>query len=209
MGRSGSRYLTVERCYGLDLAKLTQLGFLSPGKKATGPWCWASSDKPDETAATVEVTCDLRELDAPTFTILYKSGEERIEIQGALLTTQPHYGGIRYWFGCPRCGMARRWLYAYPQTRRHRFACRRCHGLRYYSHRESHPDRLSRKAKKLWRRAGGEDGCEPWQKPKWMRWATFSRLVLAGRAAQEEADRIILGRLGVQLASIMRRHGSQ
>jgi hypothetical protein len=31
---------------------------------------------------------------------------------------------------------------------------------------------------------------EPWQKPKWMRWDTFSRLVLAGRAAQDGGDRI-------------------
>jgi hypothetical protein len=93
-------------------------------------------------------------------------------------------------------------LYAYPAHGRERFKCRRCQGLRYYSHRESREDRLSRKARKLWRRAGSSDGGEPWQKPKWMRWGTFSRLVLAGRAAQEEADWIVIRKLGAGLARI-------
>jgi hypothetical protein len=83
--------------------------------------------------------------------------------------------------------------------------CRRCQGLRYRSHRESREDRLSRKASKLWRRAGSTDGCEPWQKPKWMRWETFSRLVLAGRVAAEEADYIVLRKLGAGLAQIQQR----
>jgi len=43
--------------------------------------------------------------------------------------------------------------------------------------------------KKFFKRAGSRDGSEPRQKPRWMRWNTFSRLVLAGRAADEEATR--------------------
>jgi hypothetical protein len=122
---------------------------------------------------------------------------------GDLETTRPQYGGVRWWFTCPRCGRRRRVLYAYTITGWHRFACRRCHGLRYYSQRESPQDRLARKTRKLWRRAGSKDGCEPWVKPKWMRWATFSRFVLAGRAAQEAGDMIVLGHLGRGLARIM------
>jgi hypothetical protein len=42
-----------------------------------------------------------------------------------------------------------------------------------------------------------------------MRWATFSRLVLAGREAQEAGDYIVLAKLGAGLAQIQakqRRH---
>ena len=199
--RSGSRFLAAEACYGLDLASLRQAGYFVPGKEASGAWSWWTNNDPDP-SATVGVAIDLRDLEAPTFTITYKAGDEPITIRGQLITTRPQYGGVRYWFRCPRCWQRRRVLYAHASGGRHRFACRRCQGLRYYSHRESRPDRLSRKAKKLWCRAGSPDGNEPWQKPKWMRWETFSRLVLAGRAAQEEADYIMLHQLGVGLARI-------
>jgi hypothetical protein len=36
-----------------------------------------------------------------------------------------------------------------------------------------------------------------------MRWETFSRLVLAGRAAQEAGDAIVLRKMGVGLARII------
>jgi hypothetical protein len=212
MGRSGSRYLTVEQCYGLDLANLRRAGFFDvPNVKATSPWRWTTGDDPTVTAE-VELTIDLR-VDPPRYRISYAAdspaGPEPVEIRGQLLTTRPQYGGVRYWWACPRCDQRRRVLYVYPRHGRHRFACRRCQGLRYYVHRETRTDRLHRRAKKMWRRAGSEDGHEPWEKPKWMRWATFSRLVLAGREAQEAGDRIILGRLGRALASIQagRRRG--
>jgi hypothetical protein len=201
----GSRYLATERCYGLDLAALRRVGYVVPGREASGAWRWYTGDNP-EPSGEVEVAIDLRNLDDPAFRITYKVGDEPLEIRGCLVTSTPQYGGVRYWFACPRCGMRRRVLYAYPQLGRHRFACRRCHGLRYYSHRESRLDRLSRKAKKLWGRAGSRDGREHWQKPKWMRWATFSRLVLAGRAAQEEVDAIVLHQLGIGLARIQAMH---
>jgi hypothetical protein len=64
-------------------------------------------------------------------------------------------------------------------------------------------DRLLRKARQRYRRAGSKDGTEPWEKPKWMRWATFSRLVLEGREAMECGDRLALYGLSVGLARIM------
>ena len=84
-----------------------------------------------------------------------------------------------------------------------RFACRICHRLRYRTQRERDPDRLLRKARKLWRRAGSTDGTEPYQKPKWMRWDTFSRLVLEGRKAQETGDRMVLAGLSRDLARLL------
>jgi hypothetical protein len=190
------------------VASLKRSGYFdNPGMAATGSRQWFTGDDSTTVTAEVEVTVDLRQPDAPAFRLTYAATTdgiaEDVRIVGELLTTRPQLGGIRYWFACPRCGRRRRVLYSYPRPGRHRFACRRCHGLRYYSHRESREDRLCRRAKKLWTRAGSEDGSEPWQKPKWMRWETFSRLVLAGRAAQEAGDAIVLGKMGAGLARII------
>ena len=73
--------------------------------------------------------------------------------------------------------------------------------LRYASTREGDAERLVRRAKKLWRRAGSDDGLEPWQKHRGMHWTTFSRLVQAGRAAQDRADAIVLAQLEGRLAA--------
>ena len=146
-GGRGSRYLTVEQCYGLDLAFLKRAGYLVPGGKASGSWKWTTGDAPEVTAQ-VAVVIDVRDTAEPTFTITYKAGDEPIEIHGRLLTARPELGGVRYWFQCPRCGMRKRCLYAHDRYGRHRFACRRAQGLRYCSHRESREDRLCRKARK-------------------------------------------------------------
>jgi hypothetical protein len=207
----GSRYLAVEQCYGLDLAQLARRGFLDvPNAKATAPWTWVTTggDRDGE-EATVQVSLDLR-TDPATYTIAYavENGEKRqpFLLTGQLLTTTPRYGGVRYWWACLRCGRRVRVIYAYPCAGRDRFWCRRCHSLRYYSHRESVPDRLLRKSRKLFRRAGSKDGTEPWRKPRWMRWTTFSRLVIAGRDALDTADGVMLYRLGLALDSIKLRH---
>ena len=53
----------------------------------------------------------------------------------ALTTTTPRFGGLRYWFLCPRCGRRAGKLYHVE-----RWACRRCHNLAYQSQRLSkHP----------------------------------------------------------------------
>lgn len=204
----GSRYLTVEACYKLDLADLARAGFLSHGGyKVTGPWSWTTrGGHRDGEETTVQVEIDLRDLAAPRFAIFYGTkvgeAEEALGIRGELVTTRPQFGGVRYWYQCPRCWRRVRVLYAYAARGRERFSCRRCQGLRYYAHNESRPERLHRRARKLYRRAGSPDGAEPWQKPKWMRWATFSRLVLEGRDAQDTADGMMLASLSAGLASI-------
>jgi hypothetical protein len=215
-GGRGSRYLTVEQCYDLDLAELAKVGFFRRRDcKVSCPWTWTTrGGHRDGQVTTVQVEIDFRPDpsrygDAPRFAILYgtrptdgSSPEEALGVRGNMTTTEPRYGGVRYWWECPQCWRRCRVLYAYPAQGRERFMCRRCQGLRYYVHNESHPDRLHRRARKLYRRAGSRDGSEPWQKPKWMRWTTFSRLVPAGRDAEETADGMMLASLSAGLASI-------
>jgi hypothetical protein len=202
----GSRFRTVESSYGLDLASVRQAGYLQVGAKACGGWKWWTDDDPEPTC-TVGLEFDLRESSDPRYRIHYRStwietGKyEDVDIQGELYRTDPPYGGARYWFSCPLCWGQRRVLYLAAGDVR--FACRRCHRLRYRSQREREMDRLLRKARKRYRRAGSKDGTEPWEKPKWMRWGTFSRLVLEGREAIERGDRLALYGLSAGLARIM------
>jgi len=58
-----------------------------------------------------------------------KNGVSRTTWGGfALTTTAPRFGGVRYWFLCPRCGQRVGKLYYV-----NRWACRRCHSLAYKS----------------------------------------------------------------------------
>lgn len=50
-------------------------------------------------------------------------------------TTRPYFGGVRYWWGCPRCGNRCKKLYLPPGARQ--FACRGCHNLTYASAQEA------------------------------------------------------------------------
>jgi hypothetical protein len=201
---SGSRYLAAEQCYSLDLACLARSGYLAPGVKATGSRQWFATNDPEEITGEAGVTIDLRDLAAPTFTISYVAGGVPLEIHGRLLTTRPQLGGVRYWFGCPRCGMRRRVLYAYPARGRERFACRRCHGLRYYSHREGAADRSLRRARTLYRRIGGHPDQAWYEKPKWMRWKTFDRILEEAHAAATRAD--VLHFYGLSMPASLRGH---
>ena len=62
-----------------------------------------------------------------------KDGTRRTTWGGfALTSTTPRFGGLRYWFLCPRCGRRVGKLYHVE-----RWACRRCHNLAYQSQRHS------------------------------------------------------------------------
>jgi hypothetical protein len=47
-----------------------------------------------------------------------------------LVTDRPNYGGVRFYFECPRCGVRVRNLHATES--RPELACRRCHDLVYF-----------------------------------------------------------------------------
>jgi hypothetical protein len=54
-----------------------------------------------------------------------------------LVTSRPRYGGLRWWWACPRCGRRVATLYQNPHGGP--FVCRHdgCHGLSYTSRQES------------------------------------------------------------------------
>ena len=93
-----------------------------------------------------------------------------------LTSTQPTFGGRRWWFLCPRTGRRMTKLFL-PNGGWH-FWSRQAYGLGYRCQREDRFSRLQRRAAALNRQLGGE-GLSTWAdppaKPKWMRWATYER----------------------------------
>jgi hypothetical protein len=79
---------------------------------------------------------------ANNVTVTAKWADRReTETNVKLVTTKPHFGGVRYWYECPACGHGVAKLYAVDSDRR--FLCRRCRGACYFSqYRKGSRDRL-------------------------------------------------------------------
>lgn len=95
-----------------------------------------------------------------------------------LTTTRPTYGGTRYWFVCPRrdCGRRCEALYHPKGCNARAFACRRCHGVRYFSQRIGAPRRAERRADRCVRRLVSNTQGD-FQRPRGMHRATYTRLI--------------------------------
>jgi hypothetical protein len=93
-----------------------------------------------------------------------------------IATSRPNYGGVRFWFVCPRTGCARRCrvLYRPRDANARAFACRNCHRMVYQTQRAGKTSRLVRKLDRKTDRFVVIDG---WlQKPKGMHWRRYHTL---------------------------------
>jgi hypothetical protein len=107
----------------------------------------------------------------------YWTGDpHQIDDKVFLLTTRPPFGGLRWWFVCPRLNRRVRKLYL-PLGGRH-FRSRRAYRLPYSSQRETVYDRAMRRARKLCLRLGGDPADDTYpDKPKRMHRATYNRIM--------------------------------
>jgi hypothetical protein len=155
MGGSGSgrwkyheKKRTTEECWALDVADLPR-GTLD-GRSPSGI-LRAVRLGGRSSVLCLRWTLNLGDKD-PVLTLSYRlhrrvEGLEHTE-RVRLLSTQPYFGGVRWWFACPfsskdrePCGRRVSKLYLPPGEQR--FGCRRCHALTYKSSQESHRyDRL-------------------------------------------------------------------
>jgi hypothetical protein len=125
----------------------------------------------------------------------YWTGEPlEIDDKIFLATSRPPFGGLRWWFVCPRLNRRVRKLYL-PLGGRH-FWSRRAYRLAYASQRETVYDRAMRRARKLTLRLGGDPADDTYpDKPKRMRWTTYNRmmdnLVAADGVADERLIRLL------------------
>jgi LSD1 subclass zinc finger protein len=148
MGGSGStRWLThsrkwrVEECLTLPIGLLIRDRTILPGVMATGglKWTWTSGKSSSSVSYTVNTLVPGDE----RLCLQYRrtrTGED-IEQRIDLTTTPLPWGGLKWWFLCPRCwsglgSLRRRKLYLPPGATH--VGCRQCYDLTYESSQEAH-----------------------------------------------------------------------
>jgi hypothetical protein len=171
---------TVEDCRSLDIALWAREGLTGPGAIRSGVWQWSDS-RTGAVASSIGYSIDMTD---PHVRLQYTFSEagERLDYRVDLVSTSPHYGGLRWWFVCPEtvggraCPRRVRKLYLPPGGRY--FACRHCCQLSYTSQREDEMNRALSKAQTIRERLGGSASMlAPFpSKPKGMRWRTYYRL---------------------------------
>ena len=155
----------------IDVRRWERYGLLTP-HQAFG-WQWF---RDGETVASIRVRTEPGQV---ILTYRHRSGggdwkDQSYPIQ--LDWSACNFGGKRSWFRCPAKGCGQRVAILYGGTI---FACRHCHQLAYPSQRETDYDRVARRADKIRKRLGWEQGIlnpRGWKKPKGMHWRTFERL---------------------------------
>ena len=200
MGGSGSGRIGGKTCtedlLSFDVRRWQRDGLLQAGRAFVSSWT-----RRGETIASISIRVEAGRL---FLDYRQKRGDEwKPERYPVSLDWTPcTYGGARAWFRCPAAGCGRRVAILY--SGRGIFACRHCHCLGYRSQRETHGDRMGRRADKLRDRLGWTPGRinGHGDKPKGMRWRTYfdlvaqhDRLALANLQAMAERLGIVNGRL--------------
>jgi hypothetical protein len=130
--------------------------------------------------------------------------ERTVRYRVDLVSTVPTFGGLRWWFRCPRTGGRVSKLYL-PRGGWH-FWSRAAYRLGYACQREGTWDRRCRRSSKLHRALGGDgDWNKPLPKPKWMRRRTYERKLAAFEQAQARADEEFIIKTGHLLGRLRRR----
>lgn len=167
-GWNRSRRATVQDTPQLCLASLKRAGVLEPGACRICRWSIAGRE-----IASIGVHGEIAGL-----RLVYATGSganrRRVEDRINILSRPCRFGGARPFFCCPRCGAAVLSLYLCST----RFLCRHCADLTYPTQRERGRDRRLRRANKLRRRLGGEEGAfngAP-ERPRGMWTRTYQRL---------------------------------
>jgi hypothetical protein len=153
-----SKATTVEECRLLNISRWVREGVIAPDTSRRGLWVWTNSYTGERTAS---IGYEVDTTGSPSWArLLYTytpmGGEpESCDYTIQLVTTRPHFGGLRWWFVCPLRGCGRRVgkLYLPPGGRY--YGCRHCYQLTYESCQESH------KYDRLWRKLAEETGYEP------------------------------------------------
>jgi hypothetical protein len=174
---------TTEGALRIDLADCNRRGMMCPGRWVRGTMSWTLV-RTDEVIGTVAYEACMISPECAWMRLSYASARRagptvkhdyRIELE----VTRPNYGGVRWWFRCPKSGRRVRVLYnpGFGDI----FASRQAWGLAYQSQRISPERRADERSLKAQRKLNVRDPClldMPYcPKPKWMRWKTHQRLV--------------------------------
>ena len=136
-----SEKTSVEECYTIDVGDLARNGMLYVGRTGARSW----NDQFGEQPFRVDFSTVLDDYCRPFLLLSYRRDDPWDDSDGAdfedvslpirLQTSQPYYGGQRWWFTCPLvvggipCNRRVGILYL-PDDARY-FGCRHCHELVY------------------------------------------------------------------------------
>lgn len=170
----------VEDARSLDVDHLVREGVLKPNYLASGRWSWtriATGEREASIGFVVETGADAGTLRLRYSVTPYGGAPRSLDYQVALVTTRPHFGGLRWWFLCPTSKSRVRKLYLHASC--DYFLSRQALGLTYTSCREDEMYRALRRAQTIAIRLGGSgslDELEWAPKPNGMHWRTYQRL---------------------------------
>ena len=125
------RKATVEESANLSIFRLKALGLLQGHCSSTLTWTRSKSGQKTSVAVTVDV------LDEPYVNLSYTLADHNsgnttdYDYDVSLDATACNFGGERYWFVCPSCGVRAGVLYRAPGNEY--FWCRDCSNLSYRS----------------------------------------------------------------------------
>lgn len=116
----------------------------------------------------------LRQGDADSLAVRYSHRDKHYSYSIQLTTTEPHYGGLRYWFSCNQCSRKVAALYCAGL-----YVCRHCIGASYKSQMQTDIDRTHSKLDALRERLGWPIGIIHGHgiKPSLMHHSTYERLI--------------------------------
>lgn len=161
-GRPGWKIKTRE-LLRLDILYIRKLGALHSGFTGSISWNDGGSITISVSEGSLRVEFRVRNRGS-----CWKEVAQTIQIEW----TPCRFGGRRPWFLCPSCGGRCYILYG-----DNRFLCRKCHNLAYASQCETLQDRMFRRAHKIRGLLGGKPGEISIEKPPFMWWRTYYRLV--------------------------------
>jgi hypothetical protein len=191
-GRNGGRP-TVESALRLDVDTMMRWGCIRPGAHLEGELTLNFYDEELVIKFESRVGNPWESWLRLQYTIHdYWTGDpHQIDDKIVLATTRPRFGGVRWWFMCPRLNRRVRKLYLPLGGRQ--FRSRRAYRLPYSSQRETVHDRAMRRARKLCIRLGGDPADDTYpEKPKRMRWSTYNRIMDELTRADRIADERLL-----------------
>jgi hypothetical protein len=143
-GWQGAKKATVEGSLVLTASSLVRKRALVAGAWTSGSWCW-TYDGDDKPHATISYEADLTDQGNVWLRLHYQASGEPVDYKVRLVTTTPHYGGLRWWFICPLVrrdgGPPRRVAKLYLPPGGKYFGSRESHGLTYRSCQESGKNR--------------------------------------------------------------------
>lgn len=148
----------VEDCLTLDLAWLMRLGPIREGQAGGGEIKWACGGN---SLTSAQFRLDLGGTEIPHLllryiTVLPDGTRKKVVQKIALVSTEQHFGGRRWWMICPTTGKRARTLHLPPGG--NRFASRKAWGLAYRVERLGHFDRPFEKLFRAQRKLGSTGG---------------------------------------------------